>query len=183
MENSIFLCNLPISHFHSHPCRQFCPKFRREHFFVHLDLSEGSLGKLPCKLPTLLPYPTNGPLFRHRSCQNSRNYTKYFLLHRSGRNPHAVGKQCGKRFPEGYEQVFHTLLRTHVEKWIFRLSTGQIRRKTKGKWGEPVVFRRSSTSNPQPSHTPLCSFHKLLKTHVEKCVYLAQGAKPFWKRG
>lgn len=54
--------------------------------------------------------------------------------------------------------------------------------KSKGSRGHPVVFRRPSTYNPQRSHTPLCSFHKLLKTHVEKWRGLTQGAKPFWKR-
>lgn len=153
MENWILLCNLPLCPFQfTLPTALFTKNgngtyFRTPRFIRSFS---GKATGQTTHFAFLFPFRLRAGA---KFAPIAGNYTKFLTLHRCERNPHSVGKACGFWFPKRYEQFFHILLRTHVEKWTFSLSTMEKYRETLTKQMYFTPNRSFSAIHPHRIHS------------------------------
>lgn len=132
MENRVLLCEMPNTSPYSCVYQAICPKQTGD---CSIDLrvwGHKNLGKPPGKVGSLGPFSFLGTIGRACFAAAATNYTKFFILHRHGEAERLVGKRQPFWVAGAYEQVFHTLLRTHVEKSVLWLSTRKKAREAVG---------------------------------------------------
>ena len=131
MWKSAFCCATCQIHPSATPIlRKSSPKSQQEHRIGFSCETTTGIGKsAPKRIGFLLLSTPPVPRSR-RNPAKSWNYTKFPDSHRSGEKRSDVENRCGFWLLKAYEQVFHTLLRTHVENCETHLSTQRIARKT-----------------------------------------------------
>ncbi len=132
MENRILLCKVPDTSMYFCIYQAICTKQTGDRSIELRVSGHKNLGKPPGKVGSLGPFSFWGTLGRVCFAASAADYTKFFILHRHGEAGTLVGKGAAVLVSGAYEQVFHTLLRTHVEKSVLWLSTWEKAREIVG---------------------------------------------------